>query len=93
MALAVVAFAGAETATGNGFIAAFVAGLTMGSVADDVDLTAFSDLEGQLLGLLTFFLFGAVLASRALTELDWRIAVYAVTSLTVVRIAAVAARA
>ncbi len=91
VALAVVAFAGAEAATGNGFVAAFVAGLTLGTMGHDVDLTAFTELEGQLLGLLTFFVFGAVLVSRALPDLDWRIAVYTVASLTVVRGVAVAA--
>jgi hypothetical protein len=40
---------------------------------------------GELLNASTFLLFGAVLLGPALDELDWRISVYAVLSLTVVR--------
>ncbi len=38
-----------------------------------------------LLAALSFLLFGAVLLGPALTHLDWRVAAYAVLSLTVVR--------
>lgn len=44
----------------------------------------------QLLALLTFSFFGAAVAGPALGELTWRIAAYALLSLTVVRMAPVA---
>jgi sodium/hydrogen antiporter len=45
---------------------------------------------GELLNAATFLLFGAVLLGPALAELDWRIALYAVLSLTLVRLLPVA---
>ena len=45
---------------GNGFIAAFVGGLTLGNTARNVcgSLYKFGEAEGQLLTLFVFFLFG-----------------------------------
>ncbi len=76
LAIAVVAYAGAEVAGGNGFIAAFVAGLAFARVAsaecaDVQDLT-----EDELLTALTFLVFGAALAAPRLSELTWQIGVY-----------------
>jgi NhaP-type Na+/H+ or K+/H+ antiporter len=47
-----------------------------------LDLT---ELAGQLLGSVVWFLFGAVLLGPVLTDLSWRLIAYAVLSLTVVR--------
>jgi len=98
LALAAVAYASAETVGGNGFVAAFVAGLTVGTTARSLlkSTTIFAETEGQLLTLLTFLLFGAVVAGD-LTELTWQIAAYAALSLVAVRplataVALVAAR-
>jgi NhaP-type Na+/H+ or K+/H+ antiporter len=44
-----------------------------------------AEQSGELLDAVTFLLFGAVLLGPALGELDWRVALYAVGSLTVVR--------
>jgi sodium/hydrogen antiporter len=46
--------------------------------------------SGELLNAATFLLFGAVLLGPALGELDWRIALYVVGSLTLVRLVPVA---
>jgi NhaP-type Na+/H+ or K+/H+ antiporter len=92
LAVGVAAFGGAEMVEGNGFIAAFTSGLAMGTIARGPceDIIDFSEDEGQLLALLTFLIFGATIAGPALDEMTWEIAVYAVLSLTVVRMVPVA---
>lgn len=93
VALAAVAFAGAEAVGGNGFVAAFVAGLVVGSTDARRTLSetsAFAQAEGQLLTLLTFLLFGAVVAGDLVLDAGWRVIAYAVLSLVLVRPAAVA---
>lgn len=87
IAVAVAAFAGAQLLDGNGFIAAFTAGLAFGGVAREQckGVQDFTEDEGELLTAITFTVFGAVLAGPLLDELSWRIAVYVVLSLTVVR--------
>jgi NhaP-type Na+/H+ or K+/H+ antiporter len=49
-----------------------------------------AEQSGELLNAVTFLLFGAVLLGPAFGELDWRVALYAVASLTVVRMLPVA---
>jgi NhaP-type Na+/H+ or K+/H+ antiporter len=76
---------------GSGFIAAFLAGMVFGALGRETDATfAFSEGIGTLLDGLTFLAFGAVLLGPALADLSWKIAVYAVLSLTVVRMLPVA---
>ncbi|MGA9715809.1 MAG: sodium:proton antiporter [Aeromicrobium sp.] len=88
LAVAVAAFAGAEVVGGNGFIAAFVAGLAFARVASEecADVQDLTEDEGELLTALTFVVFGAALAAPRLSDLTWQIGVYAVASLTLVRI-------
>jgi NhaP-type Na+/H+ or K+/H+ antiporter len=50
----------------------------------------FAEDEGQLLALLTFLFFGAALVGPALSQLTWRIAAYAMLSLTLARMIPVA---
>jgi sodium/hydrogen antiporter len=91
LALAIFAFTAAELLGGNGFIAAFAGGLVTGTrsrtVLDGVE--DFGETEGQLLTLLVFLLFGAVLLPD-LGSLGWRHVLYAALSLTVVRMLPVA---
>jgi sodium/hydrogen antiporter len=72
---------------GSGFIAAFVAGITFRLVLgrDPGALNDLSEDVGNVLDGVTFVLFGAVLLGPALAELSWQVALYAVLSLTVVR--------
>jgi sodium/hydrogen antiporter len=91
LALAVLAFVLADEAGGNGFIAAFVGGLAaggMGKVCGE-RILAFTEQEGQLLSLAVFFMFG-VAALGFLDAANWGIVVYAVLSLTLVRMLPVA---
>jgi NhaP-type Na+/H+ or K+/H+ antiporter len=87
-----LAYAGAELIGGNGFIAAFVAGLTLGNTARRTCecLYEFAEAEGQLLTLLVFVALGAALVPAALHAVDGRTVVYALLSLTVVRLLPVA---
>ena len=92
LGLAGLAFAAAELVGGNGFIAAFVAGLTLGNTARAVSRQAheFGEAEGQLLSLVVFLIVGGVMAPAALPHWDWRTTLYALSSLSLVRMAPVA---
>ncbi|WP_339620090.1 cation:proton antiporter [uncultured Salinibacterium sp.] len=87
IAIAVAAYASAGVVGGNGFIAAFVAGLAFSAIArqESRDVQDFTEDEGELLSSITFLVFGAVLAAPLLMSLTWQIALYVVLSLTVVR--------
>jgi sodium/hydrogen antiporter len=77
---------------GSGFIASFVAGLIFGGAGrarrDAAPLQA-QDL-GALLNALTFILFGAAFLRPLLERTTWDVALYALLSLTVVRMLPVA---
>ena len=95
LALALGAFAAALAIEGNGFIAAFVAGLAFGSVLDDPDeieaVVELPELGGQLLALVVWFLFGSVLLPIAFHQVDEvTVVVYALLALTVFRMGPVA---
>ena len=92
LALALIAWALADQIGGNGFIAAFVGGLAVGPAVQRVgeQLIRFTEAEGQLLNLSVFFIFG-VLAVGLMETLTWQVALYAVLSLTVIRMLPVAA--
>ncbi|HSD00912.1 MAG TPA: cation:proton antiporter [Gaiellales bacterium] len=77
---------------GSGFIAAFVAGLVFGVLRQQYrdEVTYLVDEAGQVLNAVTFIVFGAVVLGPALRVLDWRIALYAVLSLTIARMLPVA---
>jgi sodium/hydrogen antiporter len=87
-----LAYGVAAALGGSGFIAAFLAGALFGALVSDESEAAsrFTDEIGGLLGGVTFLIFGAVLLGPALQHLDWRIALYAVLSLTIVRMLPVA---
>jgi NhaP-type Na+/H+ or K+/H+ antiporter len=87
LGVALLAFGAAELVGGNGFIAAFVAGLTLGNTARGVCtcLYEFGEAEGQLLTLLVFLAFGATMLPEALSHATGAAVLYALLSLTVVR--------
>jgi sodium/hydrogen antiporter len=92
VATPLLAYTVASALGGSGFIAAFVAGIVFGVLAGELaePTTALAEESGELLEAATFLLFGAVLLGPAVGDLDWRIAVYAALSLTVVRMFPVA---
>ena len=77
---------------GSGFIAAFVGGMVFRAALkrDPKDLNELSEEVGGVLNGVTFVLFGAILLGPALGELSWELVLYAVLSLTVVRMLPVA---
>lgn len=92
MAIGIAAYAAAELVGGNGFVAAFVGGLAFGLVAREHCEGAynFAADEGELLTLVTFFLFGLVVVGDAIQAFSWTTLLYAVLSLTVIRMVPVA---
>ena len=78
---------------GNGFIAAFVGGLAFGSGTRGAEHEAvrFTELQGSLLAIGVWVAFGLTLAGHVLTDIfDPAVLVYAVLSLTVIRMVPVA---
>ncbi len=72
---------------GSGFIAAFVGGVAFQALRrdDEGEVGHFIEETGDVLGAVTFVVFGAVLLGPALADLSPAIVVYAVASLTVIR--------
>ncbi len=91
LALALVAYTLADQIGGNGFIAAFVGGLAIGPAVKRVGerLMSFTEAEGQLLNLSVFFIFG-VFVIGLVQPMSWEVVLYAILSLTVIRMLPVA---
>lgn len=91
LALAVIAWAVADPLHGNGFIAAFTAGsmVKIGFENAGDSMTEFSEAWGNLLNFFVFFIFG-VIAATSLTRINGSFVLYAVLSLTLVRMLPVA---
>jgi sodium/hydrogen antiporter len=92
LALAGCAYASSLALHGNGFIAAFVGGLAFGAAAGQrgESLMPFVEDVGGLVSLVVWLAFGAVAVVSAFANLTWQIALYAVLSLTIIRMAPVA---
>jgi sodium/hydrogen antiporter len=92
LALALLAFLVASEAGGNPFVSAFVGGFVFGATAatDAVESVELTELAGNLLSLVLWFIFGAGFVIPAFADLDARIVMYAIASLTVVRMVPVA---
>ena len=90
LAAALASFALAVALDGNGFIAAFVAGIAFGArlpadVAPIDEVGDLPELIGEFLALAVWFLFGAALLPLALDYFSVSVLVYALLSLTVIR--------
>jgi len=87
LGLALFAYASALQAGGNGFVAAFVAGLGFGALMPEGErLTlGFTDNAGELLTLLVWFMFGATMLVPGFEHAGWQDVVFAVGALTIVR--------
>ncbi len=92
--MAIVAFALAEVVGGNGFISAFVAGLglTIAVTSDHVrhQIQEFGETEGTQLILVVFLIFGLVMVPIASQYWGALELLYAVLSLTLIRMVPVA---
>lgn len=92
LALSLLAYAAAESVGGNGFIAAFSAGLAFGTLARArcAPLVEFMETEGQLLTLITFFVFGAAMLPGAVAAVTPPMLVISFVSLTLARMVPIA---
>lgn len=92
LALAGLCYIVAEQVGGNGFIAAFIGGVVFGQTIRHTCtfLFEFMETEGQLLMLITFMVFGAVLLPEGLAHADPQHFVYAALSLTIIRMLPIA---
>lgn len=92
LALALFTYAAAELMGGNGFIAAFVGGMVFGNTIRHpcTFLFEFMETEGTFLMLITFFVFGAALLPEGLAHFSLPVLLYAVLSLTLIRMIPIA---
>jgi len=92
LGLAVCAYASAVAVHGNGFIAAFVGGLAFGTTGGrrGEPLVPFVEETGALMSLLVWLAFGAVVLVPAMEALTGPMVLYAILSLTIVRMVPVA---
>jgi NhaP-type Na+/H+ or K+/H+ antiporter len=89
---AVLAYTGAAAVGGSGFIAAFVGGMVFGGVRRRIggEVGYLVEELGGLLAAATFVVFGGALLGPALGHLTWAVGIYALLSLTAVRMVPVA---
>ncbi|NOR90114.1 MAG: sodium:proton antiporter [Anaerolineales bacterium] len=93
LALVLLTFGFAEVLEGNGFVATFVFGLISGSIISksEIDtLDEFAEAENTLLMFITYMLFGMVMLAPALKHITPPMIIYALLSLTIVRMLPVA---
>jgi NhaP-type Na+/H+ or K+/H+ antiporter len=91
LALALLSYTSALAIGGNGFVASFVAGLGFGSThGAPRRVLLFVEQSASLLSVLVWLLFGAVVLPVAFGHLTWQAVLYALLSLTAVRMVPVA---
>ena len=92
--MAILAYAFAELIGGNGFISAFVAGLgvrvAITSTAVRHQIQEFGETEGTQFILIVFLVFGLTLVPAATEYWGWPELLYALASLTIIRMLPVA---
>jgi len=87
VAMALVCFAAAQWLGGSGFIAAFVGGMLFGAIAKShkPSLLLAAEGTGDTLALITWVVFGSAVVAQSIGQFSWNIVLYAVLSLTIVR--------
>jgi NhaP-type Na+/H+ or K+/H+ antiporter len=87
IALAGLCFAAAQAIGGSGFIACFVGGLVFGYLRGEAeDVLGGAAATGEILAMLTWLAFGGPILARVLAHITASMMLYAVLSLTVIRI-------
>jgi len=86
-ALAVACFAVAQWLGGSGFIAAFAGGLLFGGLVKrhKHKLLLAAEGTGDTLALITWVVFGAAVVGQSVESFSWEVVLYAVLSLTLIR--------
>jgi NhaP-type Na+/H+ or K+/H+ antiporter len=92
VASALLAAGIASALGGSIFIAAFTGGFLFGTLRRHrhAEVNYLVDEGGELLNAVTFIVFGAVILGPLLDEITWRLVLYGILSLTVVRMLPVA---
>jgi NhaP-type Na+/H+ or K+/H+ antiporter len=92
VALAIFCFATAQRFDGSGFIASFVGGMIFGGLTrkHKEEVLEAAEGVGDMFSLITWFAFGALITSDHLFQSGWQPIVYAILSLTLVRMIPVA---
>ena len=87
VALAAACFAAAQATGGSGFIACFVGGLLLSGLGPShkEELLRGAEHMGEALALLTWVVFGGIVVARLIDRVTWPAIIYAVLSLTVIR--------
>jgi NhaP-type Na+/H+ or K+/H+ antiporter len=87
VALALACFAGAQFIGGSGFIAAFSGGLLFGALAKEhkEEFLRAAEGIGDTMALITWVIFGAAVVGKAMGYFSWSVVLYAVLSLTLIR--------
>jgi len=88
IALVAASFALAHELGGSGFIACFAGGLLAGAMVKkehEHELFAAAEGTGEVLALFTWVIFGAGVVGQVAGAFTWQVVLYAVLSLTVIR--------
>jgi NhaP-type Na+/H+ or K+/H+ antiporter len=87
VALALSCFAVAQVLGGSGFIAAFSGGLLFGAMAKQhrEEFLLAAEGTGNIMALITWVIFGAAVVSKAIGNFSWIVVLYAILSLTLIR--------
>ena len=87
VALALACFATAQSIGGSGFIAAFSGGLLFGVLAKQhrEEFLRAAEGTGDTMALITWVIFGAAVVSKAMGNFSWNVVLYALLSLTLIR--------
>jgi NhaP-type Na+/H+ or K+/H+ antiporter len=94
LALALVCFEVGERMHGSGFVAAFAGGLAYSMMVRRAGAqipSHVTDAAGQLLELMVFAMFGCYAVFVGWRDADWRVVLFAVVALLLVRLVAVSA--
>jgi NhaP-type Na+/H+ or K+/H+ antiporter len=77
----------AQAVGGSGFIACFVGGLLLSGLREQhkEELLRGAESTGEMLALLTWVVFGAIVVAKMIDRVTWPALIYATLSLTVVR--------
>jgi len=88
VALSAASYGAAHALGGSGLVACFVGGLLASAIMTHHKhkLLAAAEGTGEVLALVTWTIFGAAVVGQVAAALSWQIALYAVLSLTVIRI-------
>ncbi len=92
LALALLSYAGALVVDGNGFVAAFVGGIVFGNLAGrgGAKEVYFVEQTGSLAAMVCWLVFGALAVPVIVDWITWTAVLYAVLSLTLLRMLPVA---